>query len=459
MRRHLLILTVLLLLGSHAIAADYVAVDYQHGDLFIANCPVSIGFSLTYECPNPESLAGISLPFSFSTTGDCTFDYVAGDYELSDFWDWFFPGPSVNDDWLVGMGKTSGKLFFGGPLSFGTITPGTTTEIFSLDLRVYGTYGSLCIDSSHIDETSVWSFNSMTCGEGGAPERPLFLDASLSDENHPICAYVETTTCLGPVIDTVPDGDMLSVSHCSGASFDFGADPVQLDNSGEPVAIIGWEVVSGPGTIDDVGYYTIDSQPLGVYDVTIEVLSACCGLDEYTFQVEFTNDAPSFVVCPITKTAGIDAQTSIQLNATDNDACDQPEFSLVDDGGQANVTVTPGGLFSWNPTPSASGIYSFVASVEDGAGGYSECEIEVKLVDESMVVCGDADASGNIDIDDVVLVLAYVFRGGPPPAFMWTGDVNCVAGIDVDDVVYLFRYVFQDGNDPCDPDGDGIPDC
>jgi hypothetical protein len=62
-------------------------------------------------------------------------------------------------------------------------------------------------------------------------------------------------------------------------------------------------------------------------------------------------------------------------------------------------------------------------------------------------------------IDDVVHVLAYVFRGGPPPVFMWTGDVNCAGGIDVDDVVYLFRYVFQDGNDPCDPDGDGIPDC
>jgi hypothetical protein len=74
-------------------------------------------------------------------------------------------------------------------------------------------------------------------------------------------------------------------------------------------------------------------------------------------------------------------------------------------------------------------------------------------------VCGDADASGEVDIDDVVYLIAYIFSGGPPPDPYESGDANCAGGVDIDDVVYLIAYIFSGGNAPCDTDGDGVPDC
>jgi len=82
-----------------------------------------------------------------------------------------------------------------------------------------------------------------------------------------------------------------------------------------------------------------------------------------------------------------------------------------------------------------------------------------KLYEEPPYLCGDADASGSVDIDDVVYLIAYIFSGGPAPAPIEAGDANCSGGVDIDDVVYLIAYIFSGGYAPCDVDGDGIPDC
>jgi len=69
-------------------------------------------------------------------------------------------------------------------------------------------------------------------------------------------------------------------------------------------------------------------------------------------------------------------------------------------------------------------------------------------------VCGDADASGGVDIDDVVYLLNYIFAGGPAPDPSVSGDVDASGGVDIDDVVYLMNYIFAGGIDPvcqCEP--------
>jgi hypothetical protein len=63
---------------------------------------------------------------------------------------------------------------------------------------------------------------------------------------------------------------------------------------------------------------------------------------------------------------------------------------------------------------------------------------------------GDADASGGVDIDDVVYLIAYIFTGGPEPICdSISGDVDCSGEIDIDDVVYLIAYIFTGGPAPC----------
>jgi len=66
-------------------------------------------------------------------------------------------------------------------------------------------------------------------------------------------------------------------------------------------------------------------------------------------------------------------------------------------------------------------------------------------------LCGDADASGEVDIDDVVYLIEYVFQGGPEPQPLETGDVDLSGLTDIDDIVYLINYLFQGGPAPCTP--------
>ena len=74
-------------------------------------------------------------------------------------------------------------------------------------------------------------------------------------------------------------------------------------------------------------------------------------------------------------------------------------------------------------------------------------------------VPGDADASGIVDVDDVVFLINYVFAQGPEPVPIESGDVDCSGTVDVDDVVWLINFIFSSGNAPCDIDGDGMLDC
>ncbi len=64
---------------------------------------------------------------------------------------------------------------------------------------------------------------------------------------------------------------------------------------------------------------------------------------------------------------------------------------------------------------------------------------------------GDADASGTVDIDDVVYAVNYIFGGGPAPRpyEVCSGDPNCSCIVDIDDVVYLVAFIFTGGPAPC----------
>jgi hypothetical protein len=73
--------------------------------------------------------------------------------------------------------------------------------------------------------------------------------------------------------------------------------------------------------------------------------------------------------------------------------------------------------------------------------------------------CGDSDGSGEVDIDDVVYLISYIFSAGPEPVPYESGDCDCSGAVDIDDAVYLISFIFAGANAPCDFDGDDIPDC
>lgn len=67
----------------------------------------------------------------------------------------------------------------------------------------------------------------------------------------------------------------------------------------------------------------------------------------------------------------------------------------------------------------------------------------------SQFQCGDADGSGQVDVSDVVYMVAYVFGAGQPPLDVSGGDVDCSGQFDLSDAVYLVAFVFGGGTAPC----------
>ncbi len=76
-----------------------------------------------------------------------------------------------------------------------------------------------------------------------------------------------------------------------------------------------------------------------------------------------------------------------------------------------------------------------------------------QLLEFPDVVIGDANASSDVDIVDILFVIGYVFYDGMPPSPLFSGDVDCTGEIDYDDVVYLIEYLLSGGYAPCGTDG------
>jgi hypothetical protein len=89
-------------------------------------------------------------------------------------------------------------------------------------------------------------------------------------------------------------------------------------------------------------------------------------------------------------------------------------------------------------------VYAHAVSYPDDHDVYFD-----RSIYEPAFVCGDVDGSSEVDIDDVVYLINYIFAGGPPPDPIESGDADCSGGIDIDDVVYLIAFIFSGGPEPC----------
>ena len=63
--------------------------------------------------------------------------------------------------------------------------------------------------------------------------------------------------------------------------------------------------------------------------------------------------------------------------------------------------------------------------------------------------CGDASGDGRFNVGDIVFIINYVFKGGPPPDPLDAGDENCDGEVNVGDAVYLVNYIFRNWPGPC----------
>jgi len=64
------------------------------------------------------------------------------------------------------------------------------------------------------------------------------------------------------------------------------------------------------------------------------------------------------------------------------------------------------------------------------------------------IINGDANADSMVSVSDVIYIINYLFKGGPPPHPCMSADVNGDGIISVSDVVWLINYLFKGGRKP-----------
>jgi len=54
-----------------------------------------------------------------------------------------------------------------------------------------------------------------------------------------------------------------------------------------------------------------------------------------------------------------------------------------------------------------------------------------------------------VDVEDMVLLINYLFKSATAPDPVWAGDVNCNQDVDISDIIFLINYVLKSGPEPC----------
>jgi hypothetical protein len=62
--------------------------------------------------------------------------------------------------------------------------------------------------------------------------------------------------------------------------------------------------------------------------------------------------------------------------------------------------------------------------------------------------CGDANGDGDLNVADAVMLINFVFKGGPAPEPLEAGDANGDGDVNVADAVHMINFVFKGGPDP-----------
>jgi hypothetical protein len=101
----------------------------------------------------------------------------------------------------------------------------------------------------------------------------------------------------------------------------------------------------------------------------------------------------------------------------------------------------------FDATDMESGTYTGEVHINCNDPEMPSAAIPVSL-EVASFMCGDANGDGDLNVADAVMLINYVFNGGPIPEPMQAGDANGDGDLNVADAVYMINYVFSGGPPP-----------
>jgi hypothetical protein len=194
-------------------------------------------------------------------------------------------------------------------------------------------------------------------------------------------------------------------------------------------------------------------QPGGNMTLTVE--SEFGAINTCNFAITLDNNLPPSLVVPDTMRALADYTAGFQVSANDPES-DPVEITMnafwfESDSLQApnnppSFTSGNPGLFTWGATETDTGAWVALFSATDTCNKADTAQLVILV---GMPFCGDCTKDSLIDLSDLVYLITYLFKGGPPPDQLCRADVNCSGEIDLGDPVILISYLYKGGTAPC----------
>ena len=122
-------------------------------------------------------------------------------------------------------------------------------------------------------------------------------------------------------------------------------------------------------------------------------------------------------------------------------------FSSVNGSGFSEIISSTD--TSFNFTSKAGNNYRFICIARDTAGN-TETQEPIAETSTMVQLCGDVNADNKVNLQDIIYLVNYIFKGGPTPKLTkLIGDVNKDGNVNIGDLVYLVNYIFKGGPKPC----------
>lgn len=109
------------------------------------------------------------------------------------------------------------------------------------------------------------------------------------------------------------------------------------------------------------------------------------------------------------------------------------------------------GVLSGTPDLEATYFFTIDMHDSDSPPTYTSQSFRVQIDESQIVIAGDADGSGVVNITDAVYLISFIFGGGPAPDPLSRGDADCNGIINISDAVFLIAYIFGGGDEPSCP--------
>jgi hypothetical protein len=142
---------------------------------------------------------------------------------------------------------------------------------------------------------------------------------------------------------------------------------------------------------------------------------------------------------------------NLLIYVLDNDVDDNGDMiyiSQISEPEHGSTFNYSGKYLSYNADGSFIDHDVFTYTITDGRGGTDEATVYITT---TPLVCGDADGNGNQNISDAVMIINWIFKGGPEPPILARADANCDGENNISDAVRIIDWIFKGGPEPCCP--------